>query len=723
MQHGHSHIEKNEPKIVFSGDNPKINPAEDMLDYAPFSRLLAQSISRMSPKEGIVISINGPWGSGKSTALNFILYYLEHEFAERPVIPIHFAPWWFSGRENLTRLLISQLRARLGDKDYAELKGKLADFADLVTRIPGVPGKDAGEFIADRLRGEPDLVSLKNRIDELLRDSDPRILVIIDDIDRLAPDEICDLFRTIKATGKFPNVIYLLAFDIEVVVQSLEQTFITDGNSYLEKIVQVPFTLPSPDKSALRKFLFDRLSATVTDEANFDEAYWVNVYFTSIDHFIVTPRHVIRLTNALQATYPSVMGEVNNVDFIAIEAIRVFMPKLYDKIRRNQDLLTGISAVLNPDNAAEQRKTFESWLELIPNEDRDYAKRLLSLIFPRFGSAFGNAIYGSDWLSNWRRKLRVCSPDKFPIFFRFTISLDSISTAEINALLEITRDSRAFGESLLEYAGKNLSDGSSRVRAILENLQDYTRKDISEQDISSIVDAFFDIGDKLLLECDNPRNIFDTSNDIRISRLLYQLLRRIDEAPRFGIVSSAISKGSALAIIVHETAIWGQEHGKFGVEKSIPEEQRTFTAEHLKIIEDLAVGKINKAAEDGYLISSPKLVGTLYAWNEWTGSHAEARKWANKIIATDYGLTSFVEQFGSVRLSQGFGDLAVRKIYRLDPKLLEPFIDPNQIVERLRHIKEAASIDAKKMKAVSQFLHEYDLRINGKDPDSWENSE
>lgn len=86
MQHGHSHIEKNEPKIVFSGDNPKINPAEDMLDYAPFSRLLAQSISRMSPKEGIVISINGPWGSGKSTALNFILYYLEHEFAERPVI-------------------------------------------------------------------------------------------------------------------------------------------------------------------------------------------------------------------------------------------------------------------------------------------------------------------------------------------------------------------------------------------------------------------------------------------------------------------------------------------------------------------------------------------------------------------------------------------------------------------------------------------------------------
>lgn len=443
------------------------------------------------------------------------------------------------------------------------------------------------------------------------------------------------------------------------------------------------------------------------------------MYFSGIDHFIVSPRHVIRLSNVLQATYPSVIGEVNNVDFIAIEAIRVFVPKLYDKIRRSQDLLAGTSAASERDNAAEKKKIFESWLELIPNEDRDSAKSLLSIIFPRFGSAFGNATYGSDWLSNWRRKLRICSPEKFPIFFRFAISGDSISKTEINELLEIAGDSKAFGKSLLEYASKILSDGSSRLRAILENLQDYTRKDISIQNISPIVDAFFDIGDDLLLECDKPRYLFDTSNEIRISRLLYHLLRRIDEASRFEIVHSAISKGSALAIIVHETVIWGQEHGKFGVEKPRPDEERTFTAEHLKIIEGLAVDKINKAAEDEYLISSPNLTSTLYAWIEWIGTDAEARRWANEIVKTDSGLLSFVEQFGSVRLSQGIGDLAVRKNYHLDPKWLEPFIDTNQIVERLRRIKDESSIEAKKMQAVSEFLYEYDLRIDGKDPDSW----
>ena len=74
-------------------------------------------------------------------------------------------------------------------------------------------------------------------------------------------------------------------------------------------------------------------------------------------------------------------------------------------------------------------------------------------------------------------------------------------------------------------------------------------------------------------------------------------------------------------------------------------------------------------------------------------------------------------QFGSVRKSQGLGDLAVREKYRLDPKWLEPYIDPNEIVDRLIRIRDAFQLDAEKMKAVSQFLHEHDLRTKGKDPE------
>jgi predicted KAP-like P-loop ATPase len=131
----------------------------------------------------------------------------------------------------------------------------------------------------------------------------------------------------------------------------------------------------------------------------------------------------------------------------------------------------------------------------------------------------------------------------------------------------------------------------------------------------------------------------------------------------------------------------------------------------------MAVAKITEAAEDGYLLSSPNLVGTLYAWRIWTGSDDPVREWANDIIAKDDDLILFVEQFGSVRKSQGLGDLAAREKYRLDPKWLEPYIDPNKIVNRLKRIRDTSQLDAEKMKAVSQFLHEHDLRISGKDPE------
>lgn len=334
-----------EERSSLSADSPLKHPDEDELGYARFAEQLARAVVRMAPNDGLVISINGSWGSGKSTVLNFMLHYLEQEQEDKRPIVIRFNPWWFSGREDLTRLLIGQIRARLGDKDYGDLKGKLADFADLASKIPGLPGREVGEFFADKLRGEPDLVALKEKIDNLLLSQTRKILVLTDDIDRLTSAEVRNLFRTIKATANFSNVIYLLAFDTNVVTEALEQGFVASGQQYLEKIVQVPFELPHPDQIALRQLLFKKLDQIIsgTPEHLFDRMYWTNVYFDGIDHFISTPREVVRLINVLRATYPAVDGEVNPVDFIAVEALRVFRPEIYGVIRENESLFTGSS--------------------------------------------------------------------------------------------------------------------------------------------------------------------------------------------------------------------------------------------------------------------------------------------------------------------------------------------------------------------------------------------
>jgi predicted KAP-like P-loop ATPase len=67
----------NNLKGVFSADKPLENPENDKLGYARFAEHLAKSIIEISPAEGYVVSINGTWGLGKTTVLNFIQHYLE----------------------------------------------------------------------------------------------------------------------------------------------------------------------------------------------------------------------------------------------------------------------------------------------------------------------------------------------------------------------------------------------------------------------------------------------------------------------------------------------------------------------------------------------------------------------------------------------------------------------------------------------------------------------
>ena len=90
----------------FSADAPLTDPEKDQLEYAPFAKMLAKSIASMPSGDGLVMAINGPWGCGKSTVLNFVEHYLNQEPFKDKVNLIRFNPWWFSGHEDLTRLLV-----------------------------------------------------------------------------------------------------------------------------------------------------------------------------------------------------------------------------------------------------------------------------------------------------------------------------------------------------------------------------------------------------------------------------------------------------------------------------------------------------------------------------------------------------------------------------------------------------------------------------------------
>ncbi len=377
---------------VLSSDKPLANPEADRLGYGPFAKRLAESLLAMAPPDGFVIALYGSWGSGKTTVVNFIVHYLDDRPEDRRPIIVHFNPWWFSGRENLIRAFFDQLQAALTGRlksGWRRTRRHLAQFAGLVSEAP-IPYASAGK-VAKRViePRQPDIYELKRSIAATLRQQDKRIVIVIDDIDRLTSEEIRQLFRVIKAVADFPNVLYLLAFDREMVIKALTEKQDLPGDQYLEKIVQVPVDLPLPDRLSLQNMVFDHLTPVLqgTPDELFDQNYWRDVYLGGIDPFITTPRDVVRLVNAFRVTYShsEVAGEVNAVDFIGLETLRVFHPAAYDRIRRNREQFEGGDESLGETEVESLRRFHEEWLDEleISRETREQIKRLLALLYPK----------------------------------------------------------------------------------------------------------------------------------------------------------------------------------------------------------------------------------------------------------------------------------------------------------------------------------------------------
>src|SRR5439155_2308437 len=294
-------------ETVLSGDRPLDDPSEDRLGYRTFASRLASAIARMTPVDGMVLAVYGPWGSGKSTVLNFVRHYLRQlPESEKPVL-IPFNPWWFSGSENLIQSLLVDMAKEI--KPVGDVLRRIGLATASTLEIIGtLPQAEAAKVLADKVRpGEPTLGELRDRAEALLRAQDRTYVVVIDDIDRLTADEIRQLFRAVKAIASLPRIVYLMSFDQGVVAEALDKFHKVSGSDYLEKIVQVPFELPLPDRVALRNLLIDRLAFVLAEipETPSDQQYWGNVFFDGIDPLIETPRDVTRLVNTLAVTFPA----------------------------------------------------------------------------------------------------------------------------------------------------------------------------------------------------------------------------------------------------------------------------------------------------------------------------------------------------------------------------------------------------------------------------------
>jgi predicted KAP-like P-loop ATPase len=155
--------------------------------------------------------------------------------------------------------------------------------------LPGI-AKGIGSSLSRKGKQKKSLINQKEAITKKLSELNQKIIVIIDDIDRLNNEQICLIFQLVNSVAGFPNVMYILSFDKEIVARALTKEQNCDGKEYLEKIIQVPFDIPIADKNDINELLFEKLNQITAEypEKNFDNDYWYSVFTHSISPFINT---------------------------------------------------------------------------------------------------------------------------------------------------------------------------------------------------------------------------------------------------------------------------------------------------------------------------------------------------------------------------------------------------------------------------------------------------
>lgn len=447
-----------EAQMQLNPDAPIQSSAEDVLGFTPFAEHLAKAFATANLKDGFVVAIFGPWGSGKTSFLNLLRGELKNANPQK-ISTVNFNPWWFSGQD-LTIRFFRELAANLSnDARMKNLRTSLLAFAGAISPIlSGVPYVgNFGESLEriTKLLGEAKSTTeeQKNALAKKLRESDTKIVVFIDDIDRLSVGEVRELFQLIKAVADLPNVIYLLAFDRKFVVNALEDVQRISGSDYLEKIVQASFELPTPDSGTLQGLFLSKLETIVRDssERGWQQQYWTELYRGGLRHLIATPREVALLTNSISLSLPAVDGEVNTADFIALECLRLTCRVAYEAIRSHGEMFSGhIATGLGGTNVDELKNFHNNWLEQIDSEQRVPIRSLLQSMFPKLTAVWSNMYY--DYEPSWRRDLRICAPDVFPVYFRMGVPSDYMSASDVIGLISNVNSAEEFAKILIDMA-------------------------------------------------------------------------------------------------------------------------------------------------------------------------------------------------------------------------------------------------------------------------------
>lgn len=709
-------------------DKPIMEPAEDQFGVDPFAAALAKSILKIKSPAGSVIALNGPWGSGKSSALNLIRHHLGDAVTAGEITIIDFMCWWFRGEEALAlaffRELYAGLSPSLGEKlkqSLPKLGARLLKAGPILGKVADLAGaggigcaaSGAMDWIGGLIQQNESVEKLHADLSKALADQPRRFLVVIDDIDRLTPDEALLIFRLVKSVGRLPNVMYLLVYDRQLAEKIVSDRFPSEGPHYLEKIVQASFELPEPMTSDVHRYLLAQLGIICGDIPDDLAVRFMNIFHEGVAPEMRTPRDVARFVNTLSVTWPVMAGDVDPADFVALEMLRLLHPDTYRAIRQNKQRLCDTD---RQSNSKSKTKEYEDlFLRGSSGEQRERLRKILMRIFPSLEGAWGNMYYGSGFGKQWAEQRRVCSASHFDAYFRFTVGTDVLSSAELDAFIARAAEPDFIADEFRAAATTGRRGGGTRAAVILDELNLHAKK-VPKASIPPLLSTLFKIADEINVEHDRARGFNMADNAMRLHWLLRSLVMdRLSLEERSAVFVSACSTASLGWLANFSDSAWTDYHPRQGRDPE-PKDNCLTTEPDAGLLREQLATRITEAASSGTLLKHEQLSYLLYYWRELANDDgATVKAWVDDQMTTTEGIIRLCTAFTSYgwRQSLGFaglGDVVAQRITRAQVEHLDKIMDKPAFRRRVEELAPTGVSTA-----VNIFLEAWQRKDQGSD--------
>jgi len=703
------------------------NGEEDKFGFSGMAERLAPSILKASKGDGIVIGLEGKWGSGKTSLLNFLRAELVAS-QDEGIHTITIAPWLNGDTSSLVTSLLEPMTAILKKKEEEvaradggqtpAYRARLADVGQLlrtygpktarraasIANVAGylVPGAqlvggalEAGVAAAEQvLPIEKTPSELKQEIGRKIQDLDIGFIVILDDLDRLEPEQAVEVVRLVRSVADFPRVAYLMCYDREVLAQALKTGLkVEDGDLFLQKIVQLTFNIPLPEPFDLRtQFLEDAQSIYEDVMGNNAEGELLIDLKSAVDQQgsrLSTPREVKLALNGIRFVFPQIKGDVYFPDFCRLHLIKATHYKLYKWLEvylsLRSVLVTGDATITSD----ERSKMGEELKKILPAEGVGSAQSIWSL--QRFIPGVSMQKKAEESVFNQTSPVsisKIISLKRLgsPLHYRFYFALTGPKTVmpdnEFDSLLELARtDVEKLAKRLSEEVEKRRGSGRTWFEHVLDRLDNERISNFDEEQLEGFLLALSDMMDTAISVSNNQNFFFvkieQTADSV--SQCCLSRLKALNPDKQSETVRRIASDGNAINWLVgyffRNQLI---RHGKVGDRAENPD-QWEISEEVLDQAIEILKERVRQPAIKGLIPSLPDVSAYLYGWINISGSD-EAVAWVQEYCESDEGFLTILNHLRGWAMSD-------RVYYPLSAESVSRFLDWNETTTRLEQLK------------------------------------